>query len=95
MKNFGNQTAVQPWYDYILLSGDYAVGNDYAISLTQRTSNVSAGGQYTVLVPQVQLPPGLPAGTYYLFLHTDGANAVAEQNDTNNLGALVPINITP
>jgi hypothetical protein len=94
VKNFGNATAVGPWYDYILLSSDYAVGNDTAVAVVQRSSNLSAGSQYTVLVPQVTIP-AVPPGTYFLFLHTDGANAVAETDDTNNVGGFVQLTVTP
>lgn len=94
VRNFGTATAVGPWYDYILLSSDYAVGNDTAVAVVQRSSNLPAGSQYTVLVPQVTIPP-VPAGTYFLFLHTDGANAVAETQETNNLGGLVQLTVTP
>ena len=94
MKNFGTATAVAPWYDYILLSNDYAIGNDTAVAVVQRMSNLSVGTTYTVFLPQVQLPVVSP-GTYYLFLHTDGANAVAETQESNNLGGLVQLTITP
>jgi subtilase family serine protease len=42
----------------------------------------------------VQLP-AVSAGTYYLYLQTDGTNAVAETNETNNIGGFVQITITP
>ena len=35
--------------------------------------------------------PDVTPGTYYLFLHTDGANAVAETQELNNLGGLVQL----
>jgi hypothetical protein len=94
VKNFGNATAVGPWYDYILLSSDYAVGNDTAVAVVQRSANLSAGSQYTVLVPQVTIP-AVPPGTYFLFLDTDGSNAVAETDDTNNIGGFVQLTVTP
>ena len=93
VKNFGTATAVQPWYDYLLLSNDLAIGNDTAIAVVQRTSNLAVGTTYTVFLTQVQLP-SVPAGTYYLFLHIDGSNAVAETQENNNIGATQLI-ITP
>jgi subtilase family serine protease len=90
VRNYGTATATGPWYDYIMLSGDYALGNDVAIDVSERVGNLSAGAQYTVLRPQVPIPD-VPPGTYYLFLHTDGANAVAESNEPNNVGALVQL----
>ena len=94
VKNFGNATATAPWYDYILLSSDYAVGGDTAVAVVQRTSDLPAGSQYTVLVPQVTIP-AVPPGTYFLFLHTDAANAVAESDDANNVGGFVQLTVTP
>ena len=93
VKNFGTTTAVASWYDYVLLSTDYAIGNDTAVAVVQRMTNLSAGTQYTVLAPQV--PMNVPPGTYYLFLHTDGSNAVGETQENNNLGGLIQIIITP
>jgi hypothetical protein len=90
VRNYGNQTATAPWYDYIMLSGDYAFGNDVALDVYQRVSDLSAGAQYTVLRPNVFLPD-LPPGTYYLYLQTDPTNTVAENNETNNVGALVQL----
>jgi len=40
----------------------------------------------------VQLP-AVPPGTYYLYLQTDGTNAVAETNESNNVGGFVAITI--
>jgi subtilase family serine protease len=51
---------------------------------------VNAGGQYTTLVPMVQLPVIAP-GTYFLYLQTDGTNAVPETNENNNIGGFVQI----
>jgi len=94
VKNFGTATAVQPWYDYVLLSNDYAIGNDTAVAVVQHMANLAVGATYPVVLTQLQLPV-VPAGTYYLFLHTDGSNAVAETNESNNLGGLVQLIITP
>jgi len=94
VKNFGTATAVQPWYDYVLLSNDYAIGNDTAVAVVQRVANLAVGTTYTVYLPQLQLPVVSP-GTYYLFLHTDGSNAVAETQESNNIGGLVQLIITP
>jgi hypothetical protein len=94
VKNFGTATAVAPWYDYVLLSNDYAIGNDTAVAVVQRMTNLAVGTTYTVFLAQVQLPVVSP-GTYYLFLHTDGSNAVAETQESNNLGGLVQLTITP
>jgi cell division septation protein DedD len=90
VRNIGNQTATGPWYDYIMLSGDYAFGNDVAIDVVERVSNLSASSQYTVLRPQVPIP-AVPPGTYYLYLQTDGTNAVAENDESNNVGGFVQL----
>ena len=89
VKNFGNQTATAPWYDYILISNDLVIGNDLAIGIVQHMTNVGAGMQYTQLIQPTL--PAVPPGTYYLFLHTDPTNAVAESNETNNIGGFVQI----
>ena len=94
VKNFGTATAVQPWYDYVLLSNDYAIGNDTAVAVVQRVANLAVGATYPVVLTQLQLPVVSP-GTYYLFLHVDGSNAVAETQESNNLGGLVQLTITP
>jgi subtilase family serine protease len=94
VKNFGTATATGGFYDYIMFSPDLAFGGDTAIAVVQHVSSVAAGGQYTVLVPMAQLPVIAP-GTYYLYLQTDGTNAVAETNESNNVGGFVQIVITP
>jgi hypothetical protein len=90
VRNFGTATATGPWYDYIMMSGDLALGNDAAVAVVQRLTSLNASSQYTVQVAQVPIPDVTP-GTYYLFLHTDGANAVAETNESNNIGAFVQL----
>ena len=40
------------------------------------------------------LPPGIPAGTYYLACWIDLANLIPESDETNNLGLSVPANMT-
>jgi subtilase family serine protease len=93
VKNFGTANATATWYDYVLFSNDLAIGNDTAIAVTARSTDLAAGAGYTVFLPQVPLPV-VPAGTYYLFLHVDGSNAVMESNENNNIGA-VQIIVTP
>ena len=90
VRNFGTQTATGPWYDYINISPDYAFGGDQNLIAVQRVANLGASSQYTVQV-NVPIPAGLTAGTYYLYLQTDGTNAVAENNETNNVGAFVQL----
>lgn len=90
VKNFGTATASAGFYDYIMFSTDYAFGGDTAIAVVQHNASVSAGGQYTTLLPQVQLPVIAP-GTYFLYLQTDGTNAIAETNESNNIGGFVQI----
>jgi hypothetical protein len=91
VRNYGTQTATGPWYDYIMLSSDYAFGGDFAIDAYERTSSLAASTQYTVVRPSVLIPAGLTAGTYYLYLHTDPTNTVAENNESNNVGGFVQI----
>jgi subtilase family serine protease len=91
VKNNGPGAAVAPWYDYVLFSNDLALGNDTAIGTPQHTMNLAAGGQY-VSSPQVTIPAVAP-GNYYLFLHTDGSNAVAENNEPNNIGGFVLVQV--
>ncbi len=94
VKNYGTATASAGFYDYIMFSPDYAFGGDTALAVVQHNAAVSPGGQYTTLVPMVQLPAIAP-GTYFLYLQTDGTNAVPETNETNNIGGFVAITITP
>jgi subtilase family serine protease len=89
VKNFGNGTATASWYDYILISNDLVLGNDQAIDVTQHVTNLAAGASYTRIVQPTL--PAVPPGTYYLFLHTDPTGAVAESNETNNVGGFVQI----
>jgi hypothetical protein len=91
VENDGPGAAVAPWYDYVLFSDDLALGNDTAIGTPERVTNLGAGAQYTVS-PQVVIPQVAP-GSYYLFLHTDGSNAVAEGNEPNNLGGFVLVTV--
>ena len=64
-------------------------GNDQAIDVTQHVTNLAAGASYTRIVQPTL--PAVPPGTYYLFLHTDPTGAVAETNETNNVGGFVQI----
>ena len=89
VKNFGTQTATAPWYDYILISNDLVLGNDQAIGIVQHMTSLGAGMQYTQLIQPTL--PAVPPGTYYLFMHTDGSNTVAESNENDNVGAFVQI----
>lgn len=93
VKNFGTATAAGGFYDYIMFSTDYAFGGDTALAVVQHNSSVAPGGAYTTLVPMVQLPVIGP-GTYYLYLQTDGTNAVPETNENNNIGGFVAITIS-
>jgi hypothetical protein len=89
VRNFGTATATAPWYDYVLISNDLVLGNDQAIGIVQHNTNLAASAQYTQLVQAVL--PNVPPGLYYLFMHTDGTNTVAEPNETNNIGGFVQI----
>lgn len=90
VKNFGTATATGGFYDYIMFSTDYAFGGDTALAVVQHATSVTAGSQYTTLVPMVQLPVIAP-GTYFLYLQTDGTNAVPETNENNDIGGFVQI----
>ena len=89
VRNFGTATATAPWYDTILISTDTNLGNDLAIGIVQHMTSLNAASQYTQLIQPTL--PAVPAGTYYLFMHTDSTNVVAETNDTNNVGSFVQI----
>ena len=84
--SFGTATATAPWYDYILISNDLALGNDQAIGVVQHLTSLNVGLSY--IQPIQATLPAVPPGVYYLFLHIDGANAVAETNETNNIGGI-------
>jgi len=90
VKNFGTATATGGFYDYIMFSTDYAFGGDTALAVVQHATSLNAGSQYTTLVPMVQLPVIAP-GTYFLYLQTDGTNAVPETNENNDIGGFVQI----
>jgi len=94
VKNQGSVTAVAPWYDYILFSTDQTFGGDTAIGVFQRLSNLGSGGQYNDNGAQTVTVPNVAAGTYYLYFQTDGANAVAEGNESNNWTGPIAINVT-
>ena len=91
VKNQGVATAVAPWWEYVLWSTDTNFGGDTAIFGYQRNSNLAAGAQYSAPTQTVQVP-NVAAGTYFFFFQTDGANAVPEDNDANNV--IGPIQIT-
>ncbi len=92
VRNVGTATATAPWYDYILFSNDLALGNDTAAAVVQRTTDLAPNSQYTVLTNAAI--PKVPPGTYYLFMQTDGSNAVVESNDANNVGSFVQLTVT-
>jgi hypothetical protein len=92
VRNFGTATATGPWYDYVLISHDTVVGGDQAIAVVERASNLNASSSYSVSV-QATLPP-VSAGTYYVYAHVDGANAVGETAENNNMSGFIPVTIT-
>jgi large repetitive protein len=103
VKNVGTTAAVAPWWEYVVWSTDQNFGGDTAIYGYQRVSNLNAGSQY--YQEQTVNVPNTAAGYYYVYFQTDGANAVPEGNENNNVigpvaiqivnGDLIPMTLTP
>ena len=55
---------------------------------------IAAGGSNAGTVP-VQVPPGIPTGTYFLFARADVNNQVVETSEANNTTFAVAIKIGP
>jgi len=89
VKNQGAVAATAPWYDYILLSNDYALGNDTAFAFPQQMTTVNPNATYTVA--QNTTFPKVPPGTYYLFMDADGQGVVPETNEANNISGFIQI----
>jgi hypothetical protein len=89
--NLGATTAQSSWSDFGYLSSNGALdASSTAIGSTLRASALAPSGSYTVSLTYVV--SGFTAGTYTLFLKTDGLGGssaggpglVAESNETNN-----------
>ena len=99
VSNIGGSAAVASWYDRGYLSTD-AVLNDTDQLLSGNnycTTSLAAGSSYTVNLT-FTTSTSATAGTYYLFVKTDGgagtgqfsptgANYVIEANETNNVAS--------
>ncbi|WP_422665759.1 CARDB domain-containing protein (plasmid) [Anabaena sp. PCC 7938] len=93
VKNQGESTASQDWYDYIYLSND-AVYDDSDYQLDYRwnyaETPLAVDGTYTVDNISVTLPndPIGQAGNRYLLFVTDRDNYQSETNENNNVKAI-------
>src|SRR5262245_12693370 len=63
--------------DSVFGAGDIAIGNR---SVPALAPNASSSGSATLVIPV-----GTPAGTYYLLARADGADAIGESVETNNI----------
>ncbi|MDZ7970800.1 MAG: CARDB domain-containing protein [Nostoc sp. DedSLP03] len=98
VKNLGESTASQDWYDYIYLSND-AVYDSSDSQLYYRLTSVetplAVNGTYTVNNISVTLPNntiGQPGNRYLLFV-ADRSNYQSETNESNNV-KVIPLTIT-
>jgi YD repeat-containing protein len=91
--NQGNAAAAPRWTDAILLSTDPACchAGDTVLGTVRRTTALPAGDSYTQ-TRSVTLP-GLPAGTYYLFVDVDSAFGAPDADRSNNR-RMLPIAVT-
>ncbi|MBN2473427.1 MAG: Ig-like domain-containing protein [Pirellulales bacterium] len=87
--NAGTAAAAGPWSDRLWLSqdtlldeDDILLGSEVGISPLAPASEYPASA--SVALPMVA---GLPEGTYFLLVATDGDTAVAEADEQNNVGS--------
>ncbi|MCM0593810.1 MAG: CARDB domain-containing protein [Gloeotrichia echinulata DEX184] len=98
VKNQGEVSANQDWYDRVLLSYD-DVWDSSDTYLNQRYTStetpLAAGATYSVNNLGFTLPGGVigQAGNRYLLVVTDALNYQSETNDNNNVKA-IPLTIT-
>lgn len=95
-------TPAERWYDRLYISRNpapYAGGTTYRLAERVQAGPVSGGGTYRDTV-EVDLPGGIPSGSYYVILDLDGRYGdlgndgyVYESNETDNLRS-APIAIT-
>ncbi|GAB1542484.1 hypothetical protein NUACC21_51580 [Scytonema sp. NUACC21] len=98
VKNQGESTATQDWYDYIFLSNDTVYdGSDSQLYYrwTSGETPLAVDSTYTVNNINVTLPNngvGQPGNRYLLFV-TDAYRYQSETNENNNV-RVIPITIT-
>lgn len=93
VRNAGTGTTYGDWYDRVWLSTDAILdNNDTALNYVYASNTpdvrpVSAGGEYTRNIQNLQLPlsVALTNGTYYLLLKTDAGNQEPELDEANNV----------
>jgi subtilase family serine protease len=86
LANLGNTIAYPATLGYYL-SADQVLSPDDAL-LTQKQLLPLAGGASQSLDSDIQLPPTVTPGNYYLLLVADYRQELAETNETNNVTAL-------
>ncbi|HNO80225.1 MAG TPA: NF038122 family metalloprotease [Phycisphaerae bacterium] len=83
LHNVGNEPAIGPWGDQLLLSEDEVLGDDLSLGLFAFEGEISADGiverEATVTIPSDS------AGTRFLLAVADAANSVVELDEINNL----------
>jgi subtilase family serine protease len=99
VKNQGQISAEQDWYDRIYLSDDAIYDNSdyqlYYFHSTDAETSLAVDGTYTVNNISVKLPDnalGQPGSRYLLFV-TDADRNQSETNENNNVTA-IPLTIT-
>lgn len=92
--NQGTAAAQPYWYDTIYFSTDSVLDNyDTFLSYFGHWDPLAAGASYTQM-QRVTLP-GVPAGSYFLILRTDGWSYQPESDETNNDRAVAITLSTP
>ena len=93
VENQGTAPADGWWSDSVYYSSDAALSSEdlQLGSVYQFGPSVPVGETYSTDLT-VYLPGGLPLGTGYLLVETDGSETVAEDNESNNVfGLLVTV----
>ena len=94
VKNIGT-AAAGPFYAGFYLSADTTITiSDTLIGTRSYSSGLGAGVAGANEDTSVIIPSSVPAGTYYLGMILDTANAVAESSENNNVASsTVPVTI--
>jgi len=91
--NEGTASAKAPWSDSVYLSTQpTCCAGASLLATTSHTAALAVGGSYTQ--SRSLVIPRKPAGSYYLIVDLDAANALNESDEANNQRA-VPFTITP
>ena len=94
VKNTGS-VPVSAFRVRLYLSTNETLEDGTDVLLRTRTIAELPVGARSAKTNNVTIPPGTPPGTYYILVHADARDVLAEASESNNLRATAPILIGP